>query len=79
MTLNETVLRPKCVETTAIGAAYLAGLAVGFWEDRKELADNWTKDVAFKPERDVEEMAKLRKGWDKAVGRSKEWEDPIDE
>jgi len=58
---------------------FFAGLAVGFWEDRKELADNWTKDVTFKPERDVEEMAKLRKGWDKAVGRSKEWEDPIDE
>jgi glycerol kinase len=77
--LNETVLRPKCVETTAIGAAYLAGLAVGFWEDRKELANNWTKDVTFKPERDAEEMAKLRKGWDIAVGRSKEWEDPIDE
>jgi glycerol kinase len=77
--LNENVLRPKCVETTAIGAAYLAGLAVGFWESREELAKNWVKDVTFEPQREVEEMAKLRKGWDKAVERAKAWEDPVDE
>jgi len=77
--LNENVLRPTCVETTAIGAAYLAGLAVGFWESREELAKNWVKDVTFEPQREIEEMAKLRKGWDKAVERAKAWEDPIDE
>ena len=76
--LNEKVLRPKCVETTAIGAGYLAGLAVGFWESREAIAENWVNDVTFSPEREVEEMAALRRGWDKAVGRAKGWEDPVD-
>ena len=76
--LNEKVLRPKCVETTAIGAGYLAGLAVGFWENREAIAENWVNDVTFEPERDLEEMAALRRGWDKAVGRAKNWEDPVD-
>jgi glycerol kinase len=76
--LNEKVLRPKCVETTAIGAGYLAGLAVGFWESREAIAENWINDVTFEPERDLEEMAALRRGWDKAVGRAKNWEDPVD-
>jgi len=76
--VGEKVMRPKCVETTAIGAGYLAGLAVGFWENREAIANNWVNDVTFEPERDAEEMADLRRGWDKAVGRAKNWEDPVD-
>ena len=69
--LGENVLRPKCVETTAIGAGYLAGLAVGFWESRQAIADNWVNDVTFQPNRDPAEMATLRRGWDKAITRAK--------
>jgi glycerol kinase len=73
--LQESVVRPKCVETTAMGAAYLAGLAVGFWESRETISQNWETDVTFKPNRDPAEMETLRKGWMKALERSKNWEE----
>lgn len=73
--LQEQVVRPKCIETTAMGAAYLAGLAVGFWESRDTIRQNWETDVVFEPKRDAAEMAKLRKGWDKALERAKNWEE----
>lgn len=76
--LGENVLRPKCVETTAIGAGYLAGLAVGFWESRQAIADSWVNDVTFQPDRDPAEMATLRQGWDKAITRATQWEEPTD-
>ena len=76
--LGEKVLRPKCVETTALGAGYLAGLALGFWESRQAIADNWVNDITFQPKRDPAEIAALRQGWDKAVARAKQWEDPTD-
>ncbi|NBB78791.1 MAG: glycerol kinase GlpK [Verrucomicrobia bacterium] len=76
--LGENVLRPKCIETTALGAGYLAGLAVGFWESRQAIADNWVNDVTLAPNRDPAEMAALRQGWDKAITRAKNWEDPVD-
>jgi glycerol kinase len=74
--LQEKVVRPKCVETTALGAAYLAGLAVGYWESRDEIRENWGIDLTFTPERDAEEMKALQRGWDKAVERSKSWIEP---
>lgn len=48
--LNLTVKRPKCVETTAMGAAYLAGLAVGYWKDKEEVVKNWEIDKTFTPD-----------------------------
>ena len=71
--LQTRVLRPQCIETTALGAAYLAGLAVGFWEDRSSIRQNWKIDRTFEPQTDPLRMADLRKGWDKAIERSKGW------
>ena len=48
--LDTTVLRPKCIETTALGAAYLAGLATGYWEDCKEICANWSLQNTFEPD-----------------------------
>lgn len=72
--LGVKVDRPKVTETTALGAAYLAGLAVGFWSSKEEIAENWAVDTTFAhvlPEAIKEEKYK---GWKKAVGRSKGWE-----
>lgn len=76
--LGTKVIRPKNTETTALGAAYLAGLAVGFWESREDIAKNWQVDSSYERKADEESITKLRKGWDKAVNRSLKWEDPND-
>ena len=68
------VLRPKCVETTAMGAAYLAGLAVGYWKDTEEIRKNWAIDRSFSPEITAEERALRIKGWKKAVRCTMDWE-----
>ncbi|MEM7145038.1 MAG: glycerol kinase GlpK [Verrucomicrobiota bacterium] len=62
-----TVRRPKTVETTALGAAYLAGLGVGYWESEGEITANWELDVEIGPEKDEEEVKALREGWGRAV------------
>lgn len=67
------VVRPPCVETTALGAAYLAGLAVGFWPDREALTCLWHASDRFLPGRPAEEMASLQKGWHRAVERARDW------
>ncbi len=67
------IKRPKIIETTAIGAAFLAGLAVGFWESREELQALWTADRSFSPEMPTEKRGKLIHFWHKAVERSKHW------
>jgi len=72
--LGVPVVRPKVRETTALGAAYLAGLAVGFWKSADDVAANWQVDRAFEPRMSRDEAAALRKGWDKAVQRAKGWE-----
>ncbi|MCB1080113.1 MAG: glycerol kinase, partial [Verrucomicrobiae bacterium] len=72
--LQRTVVRPTCVETTALGAAYLAGLAVGVWSDRSEIAAHWKEDVRFVPQRSESDMAPIIAGWQKAVERCKGWE-----
>ena len=73
--LGTRVDRPEIIETTALGAAYLAGLAVGFWESKEELATRWLLDHRFEPEMEEEKRAKLYKGWLKAVERTKDWEE----
>lgn len=72
--IHAPVHRPECVETTAMGAAYLAGLAVGYWKDKDEIMKNWKLDQVFDPS--MEEKIRERKlaGWHKAVGRSLSWE-----
>ncbi len=72
---NADVIRPKNVETTALGAAYLAGLAVGFWSSRDELVKEQKVDKVFKPEMDKDTIYRLHKGWKKAVSRSLDWEE----
>ena len=67
------VLRPKCVETTAMGAAYLAGLAVGYWESTQEIRQNWAVDRSFAPQISEEERANRVKGWKKAVRCTMDW------
>ena len=61
------VLRPKCVETTAMGAAYLAGLAVGYWKDQEEIRRNWAVDRRFEPEIEETQREKRVSGWKRAV------------
>ena len=68
------VLRPKCVETTAMGAAYLAGLAVGYWASLEEIRRNWVVDRSFLPEISQEERAVRVKGWKKALRCTAGWE-----
>lgn len=71
--INAPVHRPKCVETTAMGAAYLAGLAVGYWANKEEVLKNWAIDHIFEPEIEEEERAERIKGWNKAVKCSYGW------
>ena len=65
--VDTSVERPEIQETTALGAAYLAGLAVDFWEDKKDIADGWKLEKEFNPEMSEETRTKLYKGWKKAV------------
>ena len=67
------VKRPQCVETTAMGAAYLAGLAAGYWKTREEIAKNWSIDRVFVPEIEEEARQEKIKGWNKAVKYSFGW------
>ena len=70
------VERPKVRETTALGAAYLAGLAVGVWKDLDEIRGRWTLDRAFQPQMEPETAARKVAGWEKAVGRARNWAAP---
>ncbi|MCC5839616.1 MAG: glycerol kinase GlpK [Opitutales bacterium] len=72
--LRTPVVRPKNTETTALGAAYLAGLAVGFWENRAEITDRWAIDKTFAAERPAEEMQALQGDWKRALERAMNWE-----
>ncbi|MEW6094357.1 MAG: glycerol kinase GlpK [Chloroflexota bacterium] len=71
--LDVPVIRPKVSETTALGAAYAAGLAVGFWKDYNELRLNWGKDKEWKPSMPSEKRDSLYAGWKKAVARTFDW------
>lgn len=65
--VNAVVHRPKCIETTALGAAYLAGLATGYYKDKQEICDNWQLGRTFIPSMPEEERERLMSGWRRAV------------
>jgi glycerol kinase len=69
------VSRPVVAETTALGAAYAAGLAVGFWKDTDELRDNWHEDRRWEPQWDRERREQAYDQWRKAVTRTFDWVD----
>ncbi len=71
--IGAPVLRPQCVETTAIGAAYLAGLAVGYWKSKEEILKNWAVDRSFAPAIAEAERSKRIRGWNKAVKCAFDW------
>ncbi len=73
--LNEDVVCPRMTETTALGAAYAAGLAVGYWENLDDLRQNWGIARTYEPQMDDEQRQKLMRGWQKAIERSFGWED----
>ncbi|MBY6687167.1 glycerol kinase GlpK [Rhodococcus sp. BP-149] len=73
--LNVDVVRPVVAETTALGAAYAAGLAVGFWASEDEIRENWAEDKTWTPSMDDAERDKLYAGWKKAVTRTLDWVD----
>jgi glycerol kinase len=72
--LGVPVVRPKVTETTALGAAYLAGLAVGYWKDQKQIAAQWQVDRRFTPAMKPPQRKRLEAGWRKALERAKGWE-----
>ena len=72
--IGERVLRPETIETTALGAAYLAGLAVGFWTDKEDIKKHWKLNKEFKSELEKDVRNKYYKGWKKAVERVRGWE-----
>ncbi len=77
--IQAPVIRPKQLETTALGAAYLAGLAVGYWKDQEELQSQWQKEKQFSPEFGVEKMDKMIRKWNRALEKARSWIDEEDE
>jgi glycerol kinase len=73
--LNVPVVRPKIAETTALGAAYLAGLAVGYWKNQAEIARQWQVDARFKPAMSPAGRKRMAVGWARALSRAKGWEE----
>jgi glycerol kinase len=73
--LQVPVVRPKVIETTALGAAYLAGLATGFWKDRAELSRSFQVDRTFEPQMSADKAAHRRSRWNQALSRARDWED----
>ena len=71
--LNVPVIRPEVSETTALGAAYAAGLAVGFWSGLDELRQNWAVDKTWQPAMDADAREKYYREWKKAVDRTFDW------
>ena len=71
--IGQPVYRPVCIETTSLGAAYLAGLATGYWKDQADILSNWQLDRRFDPQMGEEQRNQLLDGWHKAVQRALEW------
>ena len=71
--LEARVIRPKCIETTALGAAYLAGLAVGYWEDIEEIRKNWAVEARFDSKMETKRREDLLHGWERAVRTAVYW------
>jgi glycerol kinase len=74
--LDVPVARPRVTETTALGAAYLAGLAVGYWQDTSDIAEHWALDRQFEPKLDSAKRTRLITDWQRAVERSLAWDPP---
>ncbi|HET6406898.1 MAG TPA: glycerol kinase GlpK [Chthoniobacteraceae bacterium] len=72
--LQVPVVRPKVIETTALGAAYLAGLATGFWKDRADVSRAWQADRIFEPQMSADKAAHRRARWSQALSRARDWE-----
>jgi glycerol kinase len=72
--LQIPVVRPAVTETTALGAAYLAGLAVGYWKNVESVAKQWKVEKVFEPKMPRAQVAALRARWNEAIGRAKDWE-----
>jgi len=72
--LQAPVVRPKVIETTALGAAYLAGLAVGFWKDTADVSRSWQVDRTFEPQMSADKAAHRRARWSQALSRARDWE-----
>ncbi len=77
--LTEKVFRPACIETTALGAAYLAGLSAGFWKDKDEIKNNWKLSRTFTPSMDDKHRRQLLHGWNKAVRAALAWQEEVPE
>ena len=77
--LNCKVVRPKITETTALGAAYLAGLAVGYWKNVDEIQQQWQVENTFSPAMEPQKRTILINGWQRAVNASIAWADGVDE
>lgn len=77
--LNKKIIRPRVIETTSLGAAYLAGLAVGYWHDKEDIKKNWQVDKVFKPNMNSGERNQLLRGWTKAVKTVQFWSNLEDE
>jgi len=73
--LNVPVVRPRVSETTALGAAYLAGLAVGYWKSQADIARQWQANKRFTPAMKASERKRMASGWERALGRAKAWEE----
>ena len=73
--LGVPVIRPQVAETTALGAAYAAGMAVGFWDSEQEVRDNWAEDKRWEPNMDAEKRDEYYKYWKRAVTRTFDWFD----
>ncbi len=71
--LGAKVLRPSCIETTALGAAYLAGITTGYWKNTDDVIGNWKLEQTFDPAMKEPRRQELISGWEKAVGRSRDW------
>jgi glycerol kinase len=72
--LNVPVVRPRITETTALGAAYLAGLAVGYWTSQKDIATQWQQDKRFSARMKPAARKQLLHGWNKALARAHDWD-----
>jgi len=73
--LGVPVVRPVVAETTALGAAYAAGIATGYWQGEQDVIDNWAEDKRWEPVADSDERGRLYRLWKKAVTRTFEWVD----
>ena len=74
--LGVPVVRPRITETTALGAAYLAGLAVGYWKDAEEIGAQWQAERCFEPNMSRDQVDSLLASWRKAMERAKNWAEP---